>query len=389
MVEGPRAVRAEEWSSLNELVSTVFRPTMFESYPQLFNEENRENLRVVVEDGKVVCHVGMTQRPATLAGGAVQVACIGAVATYEAYRGRGFASLAFQDCCDRAAAAGVDVMLISGGRGLYTRVGCRRVGAYLDYVLDAALAGTADNAPAANRYSLAPLTAAHIPAVAARYQAEPVRFLRPPEDWERAFACRVVMAGKSDFWGLWDGDALAAYVITHPPRSPRPEGAPAIVRVVEYAGERAAVAAALPRLLRHYEAEHLRLPVIEGDAALEALLRQFGSEGTPGVAWGTLRVINFPQLMARCRPLLVERLGLAPAAALRFAADAPPGSAESGFTIAIGDDALRIPDLGTLACYLFARPGEAHEQVTGSAALKARFARALPLPALWYGITYV
>jgi predicted N-acetyltransferase YhbS len=389
MADGPRALRADEWPSLNELVSTVFRPTMFESYPQLFNEENREHLRVVAEDGKIVCHVGMTQRSATLAGCAVEVACIGAVATDEAYRGRGFASAAFQDCCDLAAAAGVDLMLISGGRGLYTRVGCRRVGAYWDYVLDAVPGSAASASEGAGDYALAPLAAEHLPAVAGLYQAEPVRFLRPPEDWARAFACRVVMAGKSDFWGLWAGETLVAYVIAHPPRTPRPEGAPAIVRVVEYAGDRVAVASALPRLLARYEAEHLRLPVADGDAALRAHLRRAGSEGMPGTAWGTLRVINFPQLMERCRPLLAERLGGRPARALRFSADAPPGSAAGGFTIRLGDAALRIPDLGALASYLFARPGEEHEQVTGPAALKTLLAGALPLPALWYGITYV
>src|SRR5947209_3284810 len=128
MPDGPRAPRPDEWDQLDALVSTIFAPRMFRRFPQLYNEANRPNLRVVAEDGRIVCHVGMIQREASLAGCRVGVACIGSVATFEEYRGRGFASLAFQDACDKAAADGVDVMLISGGRGLYTRAGCRRFG---------------------------------------------------------------------------------------------------------------------------------------------------------------------------------------------------------------------------------------------------------------------
>src|SRR5262249_46474734 len=137
MADGPRGLQADEWDQLNALVSTVFSRRMFARFPQLFNEANRSNLRVVAEDGRVVSHVGMIQREASLAGCRVRVACVGAVATYEDYRGRGFASLAFQDACDKAADDGVDLMLISGGRGLYTRTGCRRVGRDHDFVVTA------------------------------------------------------------------------------------------------------------------------------------------------------------------------------------------------------------------------------------------------------------
>ena len=190
------------------MVSTVFRPEMFHDYPQLFNEANREHLRVVATGGKVVCHVGFTERPASLSGCRIDVACIGAVATLPEQRGRGYASAAFQDACERAAADGVDVMLISGGRGLYTRVGCRAVGRDWGFSLTpqtalrlAALPGVAGTA----HYTLAPAGPPQIGALRALYQREPVRFLRPLEDWEMAFQCGIVMNTAADFWALWDG----------------------------------------------------------------------------------------------------------------------------------------------------------------------------------------
>jgi predicted N-acetyltransferase YhbS len=392
------------------VVSTVFRPEMFHDYPQLFNEANREHLRVVAAGGKVVCHVGFTERPASLSGCRIDVACIGAVATLPEQRGRGYASAAFQDACERAAADGVDVMLISGGRGLYTRVGCRAVGRDWGFSLTpqtaprlAALPGVAGTA----HYTLAPAGPQQIGALRALYQREPVRFLRPLEDWEMAFQCGIVMNTAADFWALWDGPPsgapegtprgappggqAVAYLVVHQPDKVRQRqpGDPPLVRVVEFGGERAAVAGALPRLLAHYGAGRLTLHVQGPDSVMRGLLTAGGAEGEAAPAAGTLRVLNFPQLLERCRPYLAERIGATAAGALEFSADRPPGSAGGGFTIRSGGDAVRLPDLASLAVYLFGAPDLTDVAAQGSADLAATLAQALPLPALWYGLKYV
>jgi hypothetical protein len=161
------------------------------------------------------------------------------------------------------------------------------------------------------------------------------------------------------------------------------------VRVVEFAGERTLVAAALPRLLAHYGAGSLTVHVQGSDPVLRALLTAGGLSGAPDSASGTLRVINFPQLMDRCRPYLAERVGADVTAGLVFEADAPPGSAGGGFTVRRGAEAVRLPDLATLAVYLFGTPEATAAAPEGSADLAATLAQALPLPTLWYGINYV
>lgn len=416
MADGPRALRSGEWDQLDRVVSTVFRPEMFHDYPQLFNEDNRENLRIVVEDGSVVCHVGMTERHASLAGCGIDVACIGAVSTLDQYRGRGFASRAFQDACSKAAGDGIDVMLISGGRGLYTRVGCREVGRDAVFTITRDALSSLRDAPNARReapYALAQVSAQQIDGLRALYQREAVRFLRPLEDWEMAFDCGIVMNTASDFWGLSAGGTLLAYFVVHQPDKVRRRGpdAPTTLRVVEFAGERTAVVAALPRLLEHYGTDRLTIHVQGTDPALHAYLAGGPAPGgsasgnagltlQPASASGTLRVINFPQLMERCRPLLAERLGTKGAAWLVFEADAAPGSAAGGFTIRRGEERLRLPDLGTLATYVFGTaeghaPGvepaapPAGAPHTAGASLAADLSQALPLPTLWYGINYV
>jgi predicted N-acetyltransferase YhbS len=397
MPDGPRALHPGEWEQLDHAVSAVFRPEMFHDYPQLFNEANRDNLRVVAEDGKIVAHVGYIARPASLMGCRIDVANIGAVATLSEYRGRGFASACFQDACEQAARDGVDIMLISGGRGLYTRVGCRQVGRELDFSFtadDAAPLGSA-HPPGAVPFTLAPVGADHLPALRGVYAAEPVRFIRRREDWEMAIECGVVMNTASDFWGVFAGDGMAAYLVVHQPSKVRRRNPddPTVTRVVEYAGQRAAVAFALPRLLERYRTDRVTIHVAGVPAVFPRVLEDVtGRQGTPAGASGTLRVINFVQLMERCRPLLAERMGHAAASELTFHADAPPGSPEGGFAIRRGTGEIRIPDLASLALYLFgtSRPITAPDaSPTGPDELLALMDSALPLPALWYGISYV
>ena len=395
--DGPRALRPDEWEQLDHVVGTVFRPSMFQDYPQLFNEVNHENLRVVAEGDAVVCHVGFIQRPASLQGCRIDVCAIGAVATLDEHRGKGYASLAFQDACDNAAAAGVDVMLISGGRGLYTRVGCRQVGDDLDFSFSreelARLASV--RPPGGGDFTVAQVGAERIPELAALYATEPVRFLRRREDWEMALACGVVMNTPSHFWGVSVGETLVAYLIVHDPSKVRRRSAdePASVRVVEFGGVRASVIAALPRLIAHYDVERLAIHTQGSDPVLGRVLRAAtGAAGTPSGASGTVRIINFVQLMERCRPLLAERMGHAATAGLTFHADAEPGSQEGSFSIRRGDAKVRIEDLASLAVFLFGshRAIEAPDsEPSGDTVLLEDLRRALPLPSLWYGLSYV
>jgi predicted N-acetyltransferase YhbS len=391
----PRALQPTEWDQLNHVVSTVFRPSMFSDYPQLFNPENIDNLRVVAEDGKLVCHVGMTHRPATLFGCRIDVASIGAVATLDDYRGKGHASAAFQDACDTSARAGIDIMLISGGRGLYLRAGCRVVGLDHDFYLDDAATDRLASVrpPGGGAFALVPLEATHIAEMRDLQTAESVRYIRRAEDWRMALDCGVVMNTASDFWGVRVGDLLVAYTIVHQPaKARRREGDPTFARVVEFAGVRASVIAALPMLRRHYAVEQVRIHAQGSDPVLARVLRlTTGVEGIESGFSGTLRVINFSQLMERCRPLLAERIGHGATEGLVFEADAPAGSADGGFTFRRGSQTVRVKDLGSLATFLFGarKPAESDSAPTGDEALLNDLRAAFPLPVPWYGISYV
>ena len=379
MMDGPRSLHSDEWAQLNTVVETVFRPGMFEQYPQLFNEANRDNLRVVVADGKVVSHVGMIERPASLLGCAIQVCCIGGVATLPDYRERGYASAAFADAVAKARTDGVDLMLISGGRGLYLRAGSRRVGQDQEFIVTPTAAPRLQATTTGIR--VAAVTAEHLPLLQDLYAAEAVRFVRWQEDWRMAFDCKYVMNRPTEFHLIYRGADPVAYLLIQKPRPGAAENDPRVV--AEFAGDRTALACALGQLASERNIA-LRVHVLRADTVLASLLGGAALPADPAPFSGTLLVINFVQLMERLRPLLAERLGAETARQLTFHA------ATDHFTIAKGEESITLSGRGDLALYLFGSPND-DEAIApaGSPALAAQLEQALPFPALWYGISYV
>ncbi len=133
-MDGPRGLKAQEFDSLCTLVNTVFRGDgvgrMEEQYPLLFAPDNYDELFVMVDEGVVVSHVGALTRDISVLGCRMSTMSIGAVATYESHRGQGLATQLMEAAIRKAVEQDAVLMPISGGRGLYTRLGAKRIGQY-------------------------------------------------------------------------------------------------------------------------------------------------------------------------------------------------------------------------------------------------------------------
>src|SRR5205085_1329432 len=115
------------------LANQVFRPRggdMAAEYPLEFNVANCDQLRVIEVDGRLLSHVGLSIRDAFIGGSALRVASVGGVCTAPEHRGQGFASALMADAAQHARSCGAQLMLISGGRGLYHRLGYVTVGEF-------------------------------------------------------------------------------------------------------------------------------------------------------------------------------------------------------------------------------------------------------------------
>jgi len=376
-MEGPRGTRMAEKESLKKCVGTVFRPSLWDEYPQLFNDDNLENCRVMIHEGQVVTHIGMLIRDASLLGCTTRACNIGGVGTLPDFRKRGLATQTFTDACAKARRDGCDIMIISGDRNLYRMAGCRKVGRDADYLVTAALAERFG--PCGASVTMEQAAEKDIEAISRLYQREPVRFIRPREDYRRAMQCRFVMNRPSDFWLIRLGGAVVAYAIFN-----RPQPTDKQTRLAEYAGLRCAVVGALPLILAHYKIEKLTVHVLGSDTGLQALLNERGIAATPGPGSGTVRIVNFPQLMERMRPYLAEALGSEMARRLSFAEES------DRFLFMFGSDRAEIKNPGDLVRLLFGTPDNSDAGIIREDHPVMRALRpALPFPALWYGISYV
>lgn len=385
-MDGPRALRAGELPALRELTSVVFRPSLVDEYPQLFHADNFANLRVCFDDGRCVSHVGMTQQNAALFGCPVRVGCIGGVATHPDYRGQGLASHCFDDAVNKARGDGVDFMLVSGDRTLYRRRGCLRAGQSEAFTLTAEAAAAAiATAPKVPPVTIEPLAASDLPLIMDCYRREPVRFLRTPDDYQRALDCGVVMDRRSDFLVVRENGDFRGYLIVGQP------GEDGRASVAEFAGERRALLAALFALAQQRgSVRELGWQVAEHDDLFRSLCAGAGLSGRPAALPGTVKMIHFSQLMERLRPRWQELLGVRRAARLLFEQH------DDEYVIRLGDGDALVADRDTMTRLVFgAPPPDAGAQAQPGVAagtpteLQRVLATILPLPGLWYGLNYV
>ena len=112
-------------------------------------------------------------------------------------------------------ARGASLMLISGTRGLYRRLGYVQVGRFLRY--------TAGPADLPEYQTLAIAKPDTLDEAIRLQQQEAIRFLRPREDWERLLQAGMLMNRASELlYVVEDGRAVAYLAVQRP--EPGPDG---------------------------------------------------------------------------------------------------------------------------------------------------------------------
>jgi len=261
-IDGPKAVAPEEFRSAMELVDATFRPGqpggMEKHFPLMLCRENAGHLRVFTDDGRVVAFVGMFVRDVRLGGSLHRTCCIGAVCTDPQYRGRGLGTRLMDDAVTTALADRVDLFLISGTRGLYTRLGYVCVGAYPVYSIEAA------RLPADGPYVLRPWQPEDLPALVGLHAAEPVRFVRTPSDFLALLRCGLVCDAPGDTELVCRRSTGRPVAYLSYQVGGRHKAADALT-AVEMAGSRWAVAHGLRLLLTKRNAAGLHLRAMGSD----------------------------------------------------------------------------------------------------------------------------
>lgn len=299
-MEGPRGAKIEELREVIDLSNKVFRGNsegdMGKEYPLLFSPKNCENLRIIREDGKVVSLVGILFSDIIIFGNIIKVSMIGSVATDPDYRGRGYATLLMQDSIRRSVQEGADLMLISGGRGLYRRLGAINAGLYKTFHVDKAkLSRTGLVVRRSDTKD--------IPKLLKLMETEPVRFLRSYEELKAILNCATVVNRPGEVLIVEKDSTPLAYMAIQVPK--REEDVPYIK---EIGGSRIAIADALYSVIDLYNRDSVLLDVIRGDA-LEYIMSKMGIKGEERGFLGTIKIINLKGLLSKLTPYFKRLLG--------------------------------------------------------------------------------
>lgn len=404
-MEGPRGLKAQEFDSLCTLVNTVFRGDgvgrMEAQYPLLFAPENYDELFVMVDEGVVVSHVGALTRDISVLGCRMSTTSIGAVATYASHRGQGLATRLMETAIRKAVAQDAVLMPISGGRGLYTRLGAKRVGQYALYTVprntlpagDGAAAGktvAADDVPGEDSAAVVGTTAGDTDIRRAEpgdlhemtrlYAGEPSRYVRSTADLRMAVDAAWICDRDGETVVIREEGRLMAYAGIQKRRPDREDEARR-ARLAEIAGSRSALLRALPRLYDRYDVDYLEIVTTASDIELASLLRPHGVTAVPQGFSGTVLVLQPERLLQVFEDNIADVLGKG---VLTWDATADSVVFRCGGT----GHAVATSDLGALVFGVVPPDPDPIETVPPGP-IRTALERVFPFQLPWYGFNFV
>ena len=372
---GVRSVRRDEIGRLRQLLDNVFFEGLADIQPHAFNDDNMHNLRVVVENGEVVSHIGTIRRNISIMGCTLRVASLGGVATYEAHRGKGHATALLQDTMRHCRKDGVDYIMVSGYRNMYHRYGCRYVGRDWIYHIASERANDFDDTD----WTITQASKADVETIGAIYRREPVRWLRPPSDiafgidgWVQNRPAKTYLIHRDD--------QPVAFGVIQQARE-RDAGQ---VYLLDYAGERSAIVGALGKFIDNQHLNRLSVHVKRFDTVLRGLLKARGLPGEPANLPGTTMIIHFEQLLEKMRPYFVERIGEHAARGLVFR------EVGDEYHIYYGGDRVVAESRGAAAQLIFGTLEGTESAMLDAGGRAGEILRAcLPIPGVWYGVNHL
>jgi GNAT superfamily N-acetyltransferase len=387
-LDGPRPLRREEWAAAQRLERVCFSGVLGETddadWEASYIPPKRGGWQVIAYQGEPISLIGTFHSKVSVYGSPLRIGSIGGVCTHPNTQGQGLATRLLEHCTRRLAEEGARLILISGMRGLYTHAG--NVTAQ-DFEYVALKPGQLQ--PGAGDLSIRPATAADAALCARIYQAEPVHFVRRVTRFAEHFDRREEFL-KGDDWIVELGGLPVAYCFTRLPWGhTREQG---VREVVEYAGSRVALAGSLAQAMAGLNLRELRLAVPWQDTDFSRLLREQGVAGNRiPMPEHTMRIINFPGLMADLRPYMQARLPENLRPGLRFEQQGLALSEVEGdrYAIVSGRERLEL-DGAAMTQRVMGLPqemaGEAASQAAGR--LDEIISTLFPLPSFLPGLNY-
>ncbi|MDQ1326978.1 MAG: family N-acetyltransferase [Candidatus Poribacteria bacterium] len=375
MIDGPRGAKLEELDDVSELANKVFGWHMRDNFPTLFCKENIDNLRIIKVDGKVVSLFGFVVRDMIINGCRISVGNVGAVCTDENHRKKGYAWSILDNAIVKYRADGVDMLLVSGGRGLYIQHGCTHAGKVSYYAINR---GTP--VPRAKVVSKA-YTIEDLPAWSNLYRNEPVRFQRPYNDFQVLTTSGVEFRTNRLLRSIWSGDQIVAYAVVDKHKHEDIES----LNINEYAGSRKAILGSIPQWIEEFNVSGCVVTVPTYDQELKWFLDSMGLDPSYRSTGGTMVITNFPQLCMRLMPLFEEIIGISSAQALSFV------ERDGSYVIGFDGNEVVFNDAHDIVRVIFGDPPglEQPTKIPADGKLLDLIKAIFPVPRPEYGLSYI
>lgn len=348
--------------------------------------ESRGETHIIAAQGRPVSMISIFHERLHACGGLIRIGSIGGVCTHPHFRGHGLATRLLEHCTRRLAEGGAQLLLISGGRGLYTRAGCTPAGRFAGFCLR-----PGEAPPPGRGVVLRPLETGDALDGSRLYQTGQACFERSLAQFTSSFS-RPPGGYHAEQWMVEMDGRPAGYLLLTVPWEyvGRPELG--VREVFEYAGSSLALAGGLAAALHRPGIREVRANIAWQDFDLIRLLREAGF----GPQWSalpdhTFRIINFPRLMAALRPYLRARLEPRLLRGLRFEQRGPllrSGGEDGLLTIARGKDRLTLAAADMTRLVMGSPDGPDAGSLQAPGAVKDIAAALFPLPSFLPGLNY-
>ncbi len=385
--DGPRLMRLEDIRPARRLSRLCFGGIDTEEYdePVELMDPRWGSTYVTAHKNVPVSMISIFHNQIKLYDGRIRLGSIGGVCTHPDFRGLGLAGTLLDHCTRQLRLEGACLMLISGGRGLYTRVGCVPTGKYLQFTLR-----PGQIAPASARLRLRPASRADARLCGMLNQAENVHFVRPVEKFEHNLGHPGGYI-HSDEWIVERSGQPVAYILLGKEWEQVGNRDRGLRSVREYAGSRTALVEAMGQIMALQGLKEVEWPVSWQDGELIHLFQERSLSGQwTYLSDHTMRIINFPGLMADLQTYVRSRLDAKIRRGLRFEQSGPLLGPDTGdcFVIRRGKDRLELD--GAAMTFLVMgdplRPPE--KQVQAPGALAEVVSALFPLPSFLPGLNY-
>ena len=373
-MEGPRAITRDELPLLEELVSVAWdRPgnRLAAPVPPVLVPEETAHIKAVFEQGRPLGLVCYAPGQIVLDGCHIPVAGLPAVLIHPDRRNQGLATLLLDDCLGQMRRDGVRLVFTADRRGLYRRLGFHPAGIIWRAVL------SHEELPPAGQAALRVAESGEIlPWRRWLYEREDPRFTEGADPLglvDRASPAAGTAGGENHTCLAMHEGVPIAYAILS---LAGPDGTSG--RILEYAGDRKALAGVLRQIMRRFGLVSLEMTLPGNDRPFLERLRAAGGTWEARAMPGSLNLLNPIGLWQDVLPCLARRLGEATARRLTVTR-----GEDEAFSITLGQEALFLQDRERLLTLFFGRGAAPWPDRSLPQNLLRTLSACFPLPLPW------